>query len=855
MLHDRSLRLALLAGTALLGSSSVAQKAALEGEAYVLPPSAILDLVQAPWHTNVALTNLSPDGKRFLVPRRVQMPELAWLAKPYVNLAGVRIDPKASRARQLTTSTGTGFEIWSLEEGGKIRVPAPDGSRVGGYSWSPDGSKIGFLAHFDGATQVYLCDVATGAVRRLTRSPLNASLVTGFEWTEGGRSIVAVLLPEGRGPPPSQPAVPPQPVVLVSDASRNRLRTYRGLLETAADRALFEYLVTGQLAVIDVGSGGIRKVGKPSMIRSIDPAPGGKYFRVTTLQKPFSYIVPFSNFGDVEEIWDETGKALVELQKRPLRTGGADPATPGPGAAPGGQGAQAGPNDRRTIAWRPDGNGLSFLQQEPAPARLEPAAPPPDAHEQGFGGRRGGGAGGEQQPTGPRRRDRVMQWLPPFEKDGAKSLYTSEERIGSVSYSADCQTLFMTETTAGSETLYAVRLSEPNKRLTIFTHRTEEPNRSPGSLMTKPGAFGPSVVRMSGDNVFLAGTQYFDDPAKEGPRPFIDRVELGNTEKTRLWQSDAAAYETLGAVLADDLSRYVITRQSPKDVPNSYLAEAGIASPKRLTDNKDFAPEITQAKRERIQVTRSDGFKFWIEVTMPKYSFRGANLPALFWFYPSEYADQRAYDRTKRAYNKNLFPSLGAQAKDYFLALGYAVVEPDCPIVGPTGRMNDAYIPDLRNNLSATIDALDAGGYIDRRRLAIGGHSYGAFSSAHAMIQTPFFKAGIAGSGNYNRSLTPASFQAETRMLWEARELYVTMSPIMYAEQLQGAFLMTHGMDDQNVGTNPVNSERMFHALESIGKTAALYMYPYEDHGQAARETVLDIWARWVAWMEKYVKP
>ena len=189
-----------------------------------------------------------------------------------------------------------------------------------------------------------------------------------------------------------------------------------------------------------------------------------------------------------------------------------------------------------------------------------------------------------------------------------------------------------------------------------------------------------------------------------------------------------------------------------------------------------------------------------------------------------------------------------------FTLVGYAVVEPDVPIIGPAGRMNDNYIPDLRNSLWAVIDDLDKKGIIDRDRLACGGHSYGAFSTANALAHTPFFKAGIAGDGNYNRTLTPMTFQTERRNFWDARETYLTMSPLLWANQINGALLMYHGMDDQNVGTNPVNAEQLFAALDGLGKPAALYMYPYENHGPIAKETLADMWARWAIWLDLYVK-
>jgi len=253
-------------------------------------------------------------------------------------------------------------------------------------------------------------------------------------------------------------------------------------------------------------------------------------------------------------------------------------------------------------------------------------------------------------------------------------------------------------------------------------------------------------------------------------------------------------------------------------------------------------------------VSRPDGFSFKVDVTLPTDYRDGARLPAMFWFYPREYSEQEGYDRTLRTYDRNRFPAPSTRSMEFLTLLGYAVVQPDAPITGAEGRMNDNYVHDLRNNLAAVIDHLDREGVIDRDRLGIGGHSYGAFSTVNAMVHTPFFKAGIAGDGNYNRTLTPLGFQTERRDFWQARETYLAMSPFLYANNLTGALLMYHGIDDQNVGTSPINSERLFHALNGLGKKASLYMYPYEDHGPATLETNLDLWARWIEWLDVHVK-
>jgi dipeptidyl aminopeptidase/acylaminoacyl peptidase len=356
-----------------------------------------------------------------------------------------------------------------------------------------------------------------------------------------------------------------------------------------------------------------------------------------------------------------------------------------------------------------------------------------------------------------------------------------------------------------------------------------------------------------GGHVFLQGTRYARDPMAEAPRPFVDRVEIRTGAKERVFESAADVFEQVTTPLDDEFRTMLVTRESPTMVPDSYVREAN-GTLRKLTSNVDVTPEVTRALRRHVQVTRADGYKFWVEVTLPPTWREGTRLPGMFWFYPREYTDQYGYDVTRRTFNGNRFPATSPRSMDFLVTQGYAVIEPDAPIFGEAGRMNDNYVHDLRNNLAAVIDELDRLGYIDRRRLGIGGHSYGAFSTVNAMVHTPFFKAGIAGDGNYNRTLTPNGFQTERRDLWQGRETYMAMSPFYYANNLTGALLMYHGMEDQNVGTHPDNSTRLFHALQGLGKTTSLYMYPYEDHGPAARETLLDLWSRWVAWLDLYVK-
>lgn len=853
-------RLVLLGGTSVLAVSAWAQtNSAISEEAYLTPPAPIRDLILAPWSENVSLTNLSPDRRYYLITKSAGGTTLAELSRPYVRLAGIALDPTAMRARSLNMGGAVGFELLDVKTSQTRAIQTPSGAKVSSPRWSPDGKWLAYVASFENESHAYVADVSSGQSRRVTRRPMLATQVTSAEWTGDGQHLILVEVPEtGSGAPKPSP-VPTEPLVRLTAAGATRLRTFPSLLTNPYEMALLEYMLTGQLVAIPAAGGNPVPIGQPKMIRSLDVGPNAKFVRVTTMQKPFSYLVPASSFGFVEEIWNDKGEAVAELAKRELNLSATPPdpdglaapylddhddvdawdeqgrgagGRPGGGAGAGAGQAQQSEPRKRSITWRPDGRGLSFLLME-APRRSEPDFKP---------------------------KDRVMRWFEPYGENDVEVVYATETPITSVQYSSNPSVLFLGESATGQSIVYAVDLGVPGSKHIISRNRTADFYQTPGTLMTAPGPWGVNTVMLSSDGskVYLSGTQYYQDPQANAPRPFVDVVtwRTGTAEneasKERLFQSSDVRFERVTAALDPDFASYVISRES-RYMPPNFIVVSGDEQV-QVTNNRDYNPEATALQRERLRVTRADGIQFWVNVTLPKGWDGSSKPPALFWFYPREYPNQRAYDESGRTYNKNTFRPISRLNKDLLALMGYAVIEPDCPIIGPTERKNDSYVPDLRANLYAAINAVVQRSYADRDRLALGGHSYGAFGTANAMIHTPFFKAGIAGDGNFNRLLTPSGFQSEQRILWEAREVYTTMSPMLWAEQLNGALLMYHGQDDQNVGTALINSERMFHALNVLGKTASLYVYPYEDHGPAANETIMDLWARWVAWLDEYVK-
>ncbi|HSQ56506.1 MAG TPA: prolyl oligopeptidase family serine peptidase [Gemmata sp.] len=884
-------------------AAETGQLAVLNKEGYLVPPRQIMDAVLASRGQRISLTDLSPDGRKFLITHRDGLPPLDRLGCPCEYLAEVPFDPVAYRSRVLWVNSAEGFDIFFPVDARTVRVKSPPGARVGSPVWSPDGTKLAFFAFFQKETHICIADPDTGNCRRITSTPVLATLVTSLEWSREGTSIHAVLLPNDRSRPMARPAIATEPKVRVARDGKDPSRTYRYLLQSPYQMRLLEQLCTGQLARIDVVDGTVTKVGTPAMISSINTSPDGKTTRVTTVKKPFSYYAPFPRFGSKEELWDREGHPLSILTEKNLREREPQPPTQinptsptgkgtrtkGAATAKGGgviqptpkqppvdpddpiasRGEPTDPDGKREIAWRPDGTGLSFLQLE---------QPGKDAKAV--------------------RKDRVMMWLPPFGKEDSKVVFESINPILSAQFSEDCKWIFITQTVEGQRQISAVDPSDPkamrvisrsapigksNAKKADATPKKSAAIKAPGDegddeeqpgrgrfggaanatrLLTR-SLGGTSAVRLSrSGEVYITGTtRGRGAEAGSFPRPYIDSIDIKSGKQTRIFEGKGDMLETIDAVDGDDIKLVFSTRQKPDVVPDSYRTELATGKVTKLTNNVDRTPWFHELKVERIRVMRVDGFTFSVKVTTPPKA--KGKLPALFWIYPREYTDQAAYDAS--ATRGGPAGGVGAAVPGRFNAptprsmsiltlAGYAVVEPDIPIVGPAGRMNDNYVPDLRNSLWAVIDELDKRGIIDRDRLAVGGHSYGAFSTANALAHTPFFKAGIAGDGCYNRTLTSMSFQTERRQLWDARETYLEMSPLLWADRVNGALLMYHGMEDQNVGTDPINSAALFAALDGLGKDAALYMYPYEGHGPIARETTLDLWARWIAWLDMYVK-
>ncbi len=836
----------------IFASAVYADTSILTKETYLTPPKEIADLVLAPRWNNNTLSNLSSDNIHYLIAKTHHMPQIEDLAKPFYVFTDAddgEFDYKANRNRDFTINNADEYVIYNWKNQKKMKLQTPKNAKISNARWSPDGGKLAYFAHFDDATHIYTADVKAGNSKKLTKTPVLATLVKTFKWTSDSQKILTILLPDNRGPEPVKSTIPNSPKINITSDGKTPTRTRLFLLKNQHDKDLLEYYSKGQLALINIEAGEVRNIAEPNMYLSIDISPDMNYLRIETLQKPFSYIVSLDNFPTTEQLWDLDGNVLTELEKKPLDEID-DKAKSNQLKYPNEPKPEENKKAERLLDWAPDSNGMIFLQTEPDSNDKKPNDPFTT----------------KEKPT---CKDRLMRWLPPYDENSVELIYAQENELDEyVKFSEDFKILFLIEdieeNDCETEHLFAVNLEHPETKHTIYKYKTDDFYKDPGNLMTKDIPSG-SVVRSSPDRkyVYLSGTQYFKNPDVNAPRPFVDRVSIyDSNDKERIFESEKMVLEKITDVLDDSFEQVMTTRQTARDVPDSYLRNLKAGKLQKMTCNIDYSPEITNAVHKRIQIENPDGYKMWVTVTLPVDYVEGTKPPAMFWFYPRDYTSQKEYNEEEvREFNKNEFRGIKPSGRrlrsmKVLTKLGYAYVRPDTPYfgVGKKETHNKNYASELRNNLWAIIDTLDQMSLIDRNRLAIGGHSFGGFSTAHAMIHTPFFKAGIAGDSNFNRTLNPCGWQHERRHLWDARETYIAVSSIIWADHLHGALLIYHGALDTNPGTSPIQSERMFHALNALGKKAALYMYPYEHHSPIAEQTILDMWTRWILWLDVNVK-
>lgn len=822
----RSIGTCLLAGA--LAFPALAGAAGNDGDpspgGYMQPPEPLLGVMRAPLNPS---PSIDPTGSRALLVQQSAYPGIDRVAEPHLRLAGVRITPGSHSRHDRANGYGIrtcleGFAVFELSSGRHTEVTLPEDACPGFPSWSPDGQRFAFDNTTPRGVELWVGEASTGAVRRIEGVQLNPVLDSTLQWLGGSDHLLVKLVPENLGPAPVKAAVPPGPEIKDATDGGGESSTYeaRDTLSGPADEALFDYYASARLATVDVGDGRVVELGEPAVIGRVSAAPDGRHVLLQVLKRPYSYVTAWNRFAhDIVVLDLDSGRARTLAQvpvadRVPVR------------------GVPTGP---RNHAWRAN-----------QPATLVWA----EALD-----------GGDWKNEVPER-DRLLTLAAPFTGQ-PREIARLSQRYAGIGWFADGGRALVHEYDANRSwrTTSLQDLDDPTApRRVLWDLSTDERYADPGSPEYRRLANGAWVLHEDGGALFLSGA----GATPQGNRPFLDRFDLASGDTTRLFRSAPDAYESFVGFAAGDSSQLLTWHQSPVDPPNLYLrsfgqvlpdaapGEAGIASSARqLTRFPDPAPLVREVRKRLVRYTRKDGVELSFTLYTPPGYREGTRVPAILYAYPMDYADPSTAGQVSGS--EQTFTRLS----DYRLLLlaGYAIIDNAAfPIVGDPRNAYDTYLEQLVANAEAAVETAVELGVVDPDRIGVTGHSHGALMTANLLAHTDLFRAGVASSGGYNKTLTPFGFQNERRSFWAAPEVYDQTSAFFHADKIDEPLLIVHGADDANPGTEVTQSPRLFQAIRGNGGTTRLVMLPFEPHWYTARESNEHFVAEMLAWFDRYVR-
>lgn len=784
---------------------------------YRQPPDPIPSILDAP---RPAGLTVSPDGRWAVESTQRGLAPVAELAAPAVETGGLRLDPRTNGPMGEAWQVGMSLvDLQSLE---RRPVWLPEEARFRDLSWSPDSRHVAWRRATESGCELWVTSVADGSSRRLGQVLLNSALASHVQWLPDSRGLLCLRVPPERGAPP-QAGAPEGPEVLENQGRTAASRTYPFLIRSPHDERLLEYYAGAELVRIGL-DGEVKQVAPWGLVLDFDLSPDGRFLQVGNAVPPWSRSLPVGECARRDAVLDLEGREVYRVADLPstaevsIRFGSV---RPGP----------------RRIHWRPD---------QPATLVWVEALD--------------GGDGGAAAPE----RDALQELSAPFQAP-VRELARFQDRIGGLVWGEEGLVLLW-ETWHKDRRQRVWRLDAATGVKSLLVERNSDDAYSePGWPLTVPNAAGLSVLKRSPDRKWIYWSGRGAGP--EGVHPFLDRMRLRDGKRERLWECRDPWYEAVEKMLDDKGERLLVSRQSPTVPENTWLLESpGRDSPlprssgdfqaRQVTLGEDPAPMMAGLQQEILTYQRADGVELSATLYLPAGYRRGVDppLPTILWAYPREYRTREATGRVTTS--EFMFSRPAGTSVLFMLTQGYAVLaDPGLPILGEGGKEpNDSYLEQLVAGAGAAVAELARLGVSDTSRLAIGGHSYGAFTAANLLAHTEFFKTAICFSGAYNRSLTPFGFQGEDRSWWEAPDTYREMSPFFVADRIKRPILLVHGMADPNSGTFPLQSDRFFEALKGLGATARLVRLPAEGHGYRARESVGHVLWELATWCDTHVK-
>lgn len=768
------------------------------------PDSRILRLLNTP---QAPAVSISPDRLWLITSERLGYPSLAELAAPVLKLAGLRINP-ATHGPQLAPLLNS-LQIQNLSKDTRHQVSLPASARIGFIGWSPDSQRFAFTMTVATGIELWVLNIHSGQAQPVPGILLSSVLGVPAQWMPDSQTLLVQTPADPTLPPPSPPPFPTGPQAEECSGTSGPVRTFQDLLKSQHDELLFEHFATSQLHLVHFDGSNRRPVGTPAIHTDVDPSPDGSLILTTRLCRPWSWSLPWSRFPSVVEIIRLDGSLVLTLAERPLEDNIPI------------EGVRTGP---RGAGWKPDLHGtLIWLEA----------------------------LDGGNPSTAASHRDRILQLQ--VHSDGQpEELIRTEHRCTGIWWNAQCSWALVREYDREQRwtrtwRLYPHRID--NRTELLWSRSVNDRYGDPGFPIMSPLPDGRRVIHEVQDCLFLQGAGATPD----GDRPFLSRYCLATGQITPMFRSPEDSFESVVVMLDDQGQKLLLHHESPESPPNLEIREAG-HSPRRITHRVDPEPLLRRIQRKIITCTRSDGVELSFTLCLPAdHQPDDPPLPALLWAYPREFNDAATAGQISGSVTR--FNALYGASHLFLAALGYAVLDNvSMPVVGSPATANDTFISQISDSAATVIAKAAQTGAIDPERVAVGGHSYGAFMAATLLAHTNLFRAGIARSGAFNRTLTPFGFQNERRTFWEAPETYLRLSPFAAADRIRSPLLLIHGEADNNPGTHSQQSERLYQAIRGTGGLARLVLLPLESHSCIARESIEHTLWEMQEWLRRWLR-
>ena len=778
---------------------------------YQKPPQNVQEILNAP---SIPNTIISPSKDVILMTETLRYPPISEFAQPMLRIAGLRINPNTNG--QHRPFYAVKLTLKNISSGKETPISLPATPNILSPSWSADGKYIAVGNQTPNGIELWILEVATAKLTKLKDIQVNTAF-GGFSWMPDQKSLLVNLVPKNRGAVPQyQNLVPIGPSIQETSGRGGVVATVQDLLKSPNDEKLFDYYCTSQLAIVDL-KGNVKNVGQPAIFDDTNVSPDGNYILTSRIQKPYSYLYAFNRFPKEVEIWDKSGKVVNKFSSVSLLDN-----LPNGGVSTGKRSYGWIPTEAATLIW------VEALD-------------------------------GGNPRNKVSHRDKVLKLTAPFDGNPSEIIKT-EQRFGGRQFGEKDGLMFVTEFNRDTNKRKMWMLNYKNSSVApkvVYELNTNDRYNDIGAFVNKRLPSGQNVILQDGDDVFTSG----QGATPQGDRPFLRRFSLRDMKASNeIFRSGEDSYETFAGFADDKGLNYFTRKESVLNPSNLFLnsgcpanAKCEKTAPKQVTNFADPTPQLRGIKKQLVKYKRADGVDLSFTLYLPPNYKEGTRLPTVVWAYPQEFTDASTAGQVSGSTNR--FTQIGGMSHLFFLLQGYAVLDnATMPIVGNPETVNETFVQQTVSSAQAAIDKAVEMGVTDRERVGVGGHSYGAFMTANLLAHSDIFRAGIARSGAYNRTLTPFGFQSERRTFWEAPDMYMKVSPFVYANKINETILMTHGEADNNQGTFPIQSERLFAALQGNGGTARLVMLPLESHGYAAKESIEHTLSEMINWFDKHVK-